>query len=617
MLWLLALALTPACEPSTSKPAGAAESDTGAAPGDSAAPDTDREAADSGDAGGRGDAGGSEPGPDSGGGGKDTARVHTGAGETGAPDLDGDGWSEGEDCDDSRDDIWPGAEELCDGEDQDCDEVIDEEAVDLLVMYRDADEDGYGHAEKSVSGCELLEGYSLAGGDCDDGEPAINPGVGDADGDGEDEDCDGLTDEGAAWISDVELALFADYSEDELRGVGAGDVDGDGLSDLLLAHAFPLDSEAAGLYLGPVTGAVTCCEEGAAATLSATAVTTGSASFSGAGWDLARDPGDVDGDGFDDLLLNARGYSDESGETVGLGVFLLAGGALSGELNLPADATAAIYGDEEALAFAALTLAGDLDGDGDDELLIGSGELAGTGGAYLIAGPVSGTLALEDAPLLSGESADSDAGYACAAAGDIDGDGLDDLLVGAQRQTGADPEAGAAYLIPGPVTGDVALADAEAVIRGATRRERLGNDLSGLADIDGDGYNDLGVDGAGLLLFSGPVSGALGPTDAVATIDFAGALAGAGDVNGDGLADLLVGASSRTNIDFAEGSAFLLLSPLEGSIGEDAAHRAFHGSSDYAYLGDTVRAAGDTDGDGALEGLISSAQESAWLVPLW
>lgn len=82
-----------------------------------------------------------------------------------------------EDCDDHDDEIYPGAPEVCDEEDNDCDGDRDEDAEDATVYYYDGDGDGYGDPEDSKSSCEKLDGYVTDGGDCADGDPTIYPGT--------------------------------------------------------------------------------------------------------------------------------------------------------------------------------------------------------------------------------------------------------------------------------------------------------------------------------------------------------------------------------------------------------------------------------------------------------
>ncbi len=99
------------------------------------------------------------------------------------------------DCNDDDALINPSADELCDGLDNDCDGVVDEDAVDMTTWYQDADGDGAGNPDVTIVSCEHPEGYLDVAGDCDDQDNDIqNNGVEICDGD--DNDCNGLVDDG-------------------------------------------------------------------------------------------------------------------------------------------------------------------------------------------------------------------------------------------------------------------------------------------------------------------------------------------------------------------------------------------------------------------------------------
>lgn len=126
--------------------------------------------------------------------------VETGAIDTGFLDSDMDGFSENEDCDDQNPDIYPGAEEICNALDDNCDGAIDEEdplldLSTLTVWYRDADNDGYGNETDSLTACVAPAWHveaSSAGFDCDDTDPAYHPGADESDcNDPNDYNCDG------------------------------------------------------------------------------------------------------------------------------------------------------------------------------------------------------------------------------------------------------------------------------------------------------------------------------------------------------------------------------------------------------------------------------------------
>ncbi len=97
------------------------------------------------------------------------------------------------DCDDTSESVYPGAQESCNGIDDDCDGRTDEDdAMDQPTWYRDSDADGFGATSDTVLSCDRPDGYSPLPGDCDDTDPSIHPLAPDTFGDGIDSNCDGL-----------------------------------------------------------------------------------------------------------------------------------------------------------------------------------------------------------------------------------------------------------------------------------------------------------------------------------------------------------------------------------------------------------------------------------------
>jgi hypothetical protein len=117
--------------------------------------------------------------------------------ESECPDEDGDGHDEascgGDDCDDTRAEISPDATEVCDGDDNDCDGMTDEEL--RARFYADADADGFGVGGDFVDACTIPAGRSAVSGDCDDTDPAVHPAAVETC-NGVDDNCDTRTDEG-------------------------------------------------------------------------------------------------------------------------------------------------------------------------------------------------------------------------------------------------------------------------------------------------------------------------------------------------------------------------------------------------------------------------------------
>jgi hypothetical protein len=129
-------------------------------------------------------------------------------------DADGDGFAEGEDCDDHDAAINPAAEEICDGVDDDCDGEIDEDATDATTWYADVDADGYGDPATSVTTCDQGDGWVEDSTDCDDTDAAVYPGADEYCND-VDDDCDGEVDEDDAldattWYADADGDGYGD-----------------------------------------------------------------------------------------------------------------------------------------------------------------------------------------------------------------------------------------------------------------------------------------------------------------------------------------------------------------------------------------------------------------------
>ena len=120
-------------------------------------------------------------------------------------DSDGDGHATGDDCNDADPAVHPGAEELCDGVDNDCNALVDDDAQDASVWYLDADNDGYGSLHLVLEQCEAPAGYVNNSDDCDDLDPSSYPGGAEVC-DGADNNCDNSIDEGvqATFYSDAD-----------------------------------------------------------------------------------------------------------------------------------------------------------------------------------------------------------------------------------------------------------------------------------------------------------------------------------------------------------------------------------------------------------------------------
>jgi hypothetical protein len=256
----------------------------------------------------------------------------------------GSGWvQESSDCDDSDASIHPSAMEYCDGVDNDCDGLVDDDDPDIadqLSWYPDADSDGYGLDSGVLQACEQPSGHAALGGDCDDGDPAFNPGASETDcTDPNDYNCDGSTGytdaDGDGWAAceecdDAAAAVHpgatescngvdddcdSDVDEDDAADASTwyGDVDGDGYGD---ASSTTVACEAPSGFVGDDSD----CDDS-----EATVHPGATESCNGVDDDCDRDVdeddavdaptwyADVDGDGYGDVVSTTRACSQPSG----------------------------------------------------------------------------------------------------------------------------------------------------------------------------------------------------------------------------------------------------------------------------------------------------------------
>ena len=213
---------------------------------------------------------------------------------------------------------------------------------------------------------------------------------------------------------------------------------------------------------------------------------------------------------------------------------------------------------------------------------------------------------------ITGESAGNDFGWRATPAGDVNGDGIQDLIVGAPSYDGVAGFAGRAYLFYGPFTGDINAADADAIISAESFGDNLGFSVASAGDVNNDGFDDIivgarsndanGIQAGRVYLFYGPISGSLVDTDADAIISGAAfdevgrSVAGVGDLNGDGFDDILIGTDIAGGS--FQGQTFLFNGPLSGERDASSADAIITGSFPNESFGAWVASAGDMNGDG-------------------
>jgi hypothetical protein len=116
-------------------------------------------------------------------------------------DVDGDGWATDEDCDDADTGVHPDAVEVCDGTDNNCDGIIDTDAVDTRALFEDWDGDGFGDPHSSISACFESDLYVEDDTDCDDTDASIYVGAPEYAWDSIDQDCDGESEYGPECVT--------------------------------------------------------------------------------------------------------------------------------------------------------------------------------------------------------------------------------------------------------------------------------------------------------------------------------------------------------------------------------------------------------------------------------
>ena len=350
--------------------------------------------------------------------------------------------------------------------------------------------------------------------------------------------------------------LFDFYGDTMNGGFGwsvsaAGDVNADGHDDVVVGAPFANGSARGGTYV--LSGA-----DG-----SMLFKLVGESAGDNFGWSVDG-AGDVNQDGFDDIIIGIP-LDDEHGDASGSAI-VVSGRDGSTLYTLRGN----VDGDEFGISVSAV---GDINNDGFADVVVGAhasdGHGASSGSARVFSGADGAVIYT-----FEGDSAGDRFGISVSSAGDVDGDGVTDIIVGAHFDDNNGDESGSARVFSG-IDGSMLF-----TLEGDGERDFFGYSVSGAGDVNDDGFADVivgaydddnnGVDSGSARVFLGPNGAVLCTFVGDSPSDFFGnSVSGAGDVNNDGYADLIVGALGDDNNGTYCGSARLIVSgSLSPCIGD-------------------------------------------------
>lgn len=399
----------------------------------------------------------------------------------------------------------------------------------------------------------------------------------------------------------------------------AGDVNHDGFADVLIAAPyFDQNRGQVFLYLGSPTGLAT--------EPSWTAVGESRGDWFG---NFAIGVGDVNGDGWDDVAVSAHLYSEEGAGVTQFGSVYLYLGSPGGLTPQPQQIFRGNVLYEQFGSYVGA--AGDVNGDGFADVMITSTQFRKggvvVGRTALFLGSPQG-LNPEPIWIQEGDQPSGNFGQTAIGAGDVNGDGYGDVILGMPHWDFQFMDEGKAILYLGSAQGLAATPAWTAVYdanqprwEGGAYLQLFANNVAPAGDVNGDGFADVLVtayfaeqtdrDEGMVFLYLGSPTG-LSPDPAwVARGHQSSALfgtsgGGAGDLNGDGFADIIIGARQGSHGELLEGGVFVFYGSPRG-LGPDP-DWTFECNQPSAHLGGFVARAGDVNGDGYDDVLMAATE---------
>jgi hypothetical protein len=382
----------------------------------------------------------------------------------------------------------------------------------------------------------------------------------------------------------------------------AGDVNGDGYADVIAGAPYYDGKGGAWVYVGTAAG------------LRSAPVWHGEVFQTGAeyGYTVST-AGDVNGDGFSDVIVGAPQHGHASWEKPGFAF------AYYGAAGGPAAAAGwSQEGDEAGGRFGcSVAGAGDVNGDGYADVIVGARDydngLYGRGAAWVYLGSPEGP-DLTPHWWAFGATVNQRLGWSVAGAGDVNGDGYADVIIGSPHDSDGLTREGSAEIYLGSATGLAATWVWKKF--SGVEEANFGQSVAGAGDVNGDGYADIIVgapdsnnERGEVRLFLGSAAGpGLTPAWQHAGNEdhdrFGYSVASAGDVNGDGLSDIIIGAPLATRGQDLEGGAYVYLGRC-GGLGSAPAWTKYSDDAN-ARFGSSVAGAGDVNGDGYADIIVGA-----------